>query len=143
MRRNGALSMAAALLLTATSGCGTMQNMRGQPNAFGSLPHPTRPPVPFGGVIADSLCVVNGTFGGLNVETLVFVPFALIDLPFSLVGDVITLPWATAEFISEMRNPSDRYRWPDPRVVADPEKGPTPQAETSEPGGATNLRKRE
>jgi uncharacterized protein YceK len=139
MRRIGAMSVAATLLLTATSGCGTMQNMKGQPNAFGSLPHPTRPPVPFGGVIADSLCIVNGSLGGLiNLEpgTLVFVPFALIDLPFSFVGDVVTLPWATYECISELRNPTDRYRCPQPPAT------PTEQPTTlPEPPGTDPMAK--
>jgi len=56
----------------------------------------------------------------------------LIDMPFSLVGDVVTLPWAATEFARERAEPTGRYSGWDTSIP-----GSTP--ETS--GGMKILRK--
>ena len=74
-----ALLLAALLLLT--PGCGTLLNL-----GFG--------PKPFGGVGAD--CFMAGECLD-EPQTLPFVLFWLADLPFSLLGDTLTLPYTLGD----------------------------------------------
>jgi len=72
----------AALLLSSACGCGTLANMSGATFAYQELDiSATRP---FGGVIRDADALANVGNGWLLIA----------DLPFSIVGDIATLPWA-------------------------------------------------
>jgi uncharacterized protein YceK len=66
------LAIAVLALSTAICGCGTMTNMH---SATGNIP-----PRPFGGLATDFDAIGEGDLLGL------------VDLPGSLVGDVVTLP---------------------------------------------------
>jgi uncharacterized protein YceK len=65
-------AVALLALSVAISGCGTMVNMT---TSAGNMP-----PKPFGGIAYDLQAGANGDFSGI------------LDLPASLVGDVVTLP---------------------------------------------------
>jgi hypothetical protein len=77
--------------LAAFSGCGTMANMDGREYALIDFPH--YQPKPFGGVQRDFVWVSQG-----------FLPFAL-DLPFSVVGDIVTLPRVLTMAPIQVREP--------------------------------------
>jgi hypothetical protein len=64
-------------------------------------PAPKCPTTPFGGVGHDVFLMMKGG-GGIGI------PFGLLDMPFSLAGDIVTLPWATYAYVQELRHPSDR-----------------------------------
>jgi uncharacterized protein YceK len=107
MRQPAALIGLGAVLACAACGCGTMANMDGRDALVGL---PSRPPVPFGGVANDMAWMTRGNLSPPEKFDRAFTTsIALLDLPFSLVGDVITLPLATYEFTSELVSPSDRY----------------------------------
>jgi uncharacterized protein YceK len=65
------------LLSLACCGCGTVRN----------LEH-TESTKPFGGVAQSSKMIRGEGHMGLFL-----VPLGLLDLPLSLIGDVVTLPW--------------------------------------------------
>jgi hypothetical protein len=89
-----------AVLLSTTSGCGTMSNVMGQePWLIG--PPPVRPTVPFGGIDNDVRWMRRG-IGPEGCESLPMVA-AAIDMPLSLVGDVVTLPWTTYQSLRPRR----------------------------------------
>jgi uncharacterized protein YceK len=67
------------LAMAALSGCGTMANMDGRKFALIDFPHQYQPK-PFGGVQRDFIWISNGV-----------IP-CVFDLPFSAVGDIVTLP---------------------------------------------------
>jgi hypothetical protein len=92
MRRTVAIL---AFLLSATSGCGTVANLRGQTvvSIGGPFPCPTRP---FGGVIQDATTVAEIPCGFM----------LLPDLPFSLVGDIVSLPWTTYVYLRQQADPA-------------------------------------
>jgi hypothetical protein len=80
------------------SGCGTMANVDGR--SFAMLGPPDREPRPFGGVANDFRWVREQTERVVAPEDLGAVPlnvasacyFGVIDLPMSLIGDLLTLP---------------------------------------------------
>jgi uncharacterized protein YceK len=107
MRRIFAIKVAAALLLTATSGCGTLLNLDGKERFdFSSLnPHPAnyvlkyqRPMFPFGGVANDIAWIKDAT---QPIDSI----FSVADLPFSLAGDILTLPWTSYAFLRGEQRP--------------------------------------
>ena len=104
MRRNRAII---AFLLCTISGCGTISNMRGETviSMGGPVPTPTKP---FGGVIQDASAAF-GMPGGIVL---------IADLPFSLVGDAVTLPWATYEYLRHRRQSEEN------EVQIEERKGP-------------------
>ena len=145
MRRIGAMSVTASLLLTATSGCGTMANCAGRENCF--CFQPSRPPIPFGGVINDGSMVARAAHceirdvgaWGIGLATL-------IDMPLSLGADIITLPWTTYEYIRETQHPTDRYSGFLPLMVPTQTGQPNPAASPTAPVGIEaqpNLHKHE
>jgi uncharacterized protein YceK len=91
-----------ALLLSClpSAGCGTVANLvRPGPEEGGKSP--------FGGVREDVACIKKATNGELGFRTLpksdseqypqvVLMLFCAADLPFSLIGDVVTWPYAVA-----------------------------------------------
>ena len=93
MRRTGAMIVVAALLLGASSGCGTMLNMDGKERLdFDSRdvdlpPRYQRPMFPFGGVANDVAWIKSA-------KEPIDVTLSLMDMPFSFAGDVLTFPWA-------------------------------------------------
>lgn len=97
MRRIGAIILGTAFLLTATSGCGTMGNVTGHEACLLDI-FPERPIVPFGGVGNDLRWMARGP-GAI-------VP-AAIDLPLSCVGDIITLPWTTYQWLNVPQPPAN------------------------------------
>ncbi|MBI2804698.1 MAG: hypothetical protein HYX68_06900 [Planctomycetes bacterium] len=109
MPRKGALVGLIGFFLCGSSGGGTMANLEGRP-FFAAITVPSRPPIPFGAVGADVLVIGNAMtrpFGGDG--TMIFATAALIDLPFSTVGDLVTFPWATYEFTREAFQPTGKY----------------------------------
>jgi uncharacterized protein YceK len=97
-----------ALMLTGLTGCGTMANLDGREYALISLPGQVKPR-PFGGVARDAEWMLGlrgrdtgatdasrATPGVPSVrDTLALIAiegFFVVDLPFSLVGDIVTLP---------------------------------------------------
>jgi uncharacterized protein YceK len=85
MARNVVVACLAALVLSTVSGCGTVVNLVSRhPTDF------TDATKPYGGVFVD------GAFAGdfaMQPQTLPVALFWLIDLPFSFVGDTVTLPY--------------------------------------------------
>ncbi len=100
-------------VLVSQAGCGTVLNM-----GAGTCPIRDHPII-YGGV-------------GIDVEYLATQDFplgfllALLDLPFSLVGDTLTLPWSVAATVTEgMRNsPAEERSSPSPER---PSKAPPQQ----------------
>lgn len=98
MTRSFPILLIAAMLGTA-SGCGTMLNLDNKERldlAAGSVvtadgkpmtPRWQRPAFAFGGVANDIAWIKSA-------EQPFDVVHSLVDMPFSLVGDVVTLPWA-------------------------------------------------
>jgi len=79
----------------AATGCGTMRNMDGRTTYNGPKTEWT-PPTPFGGVANDARWLSETV---CDVEEVLDVPgavigcaFILVDMPLSIVGDVVTLP---------------------------------------------------
>src|SRR5205085_2032975 len=94
MRRITAIA-SMVLLSSALGGCGTMANMRGEAVISLGWPSPA-PTVPFGGVRQDAQALLGVPYG-----------FCLIsDLPFSLVGDIVTLPWTTCVYARRQPQPT-------------------------------------
>ena len=93
MSRSWMVDFIVALPFLAGSGCGTMANLDGRQLALISMPGVVEPQ-PFGGVARDAQWVVNAATGvpehpvGSILCSTVFV----LDMPFSLVGDIVTLP---------------------------------------------------
>lgn len=89
------LPLAAATLLT---GCGTMANVNG--TSYALIGPPDSQPRPFGGVANDLRWFREQTGYVVDSEDVLAAPinavmacyFGIIDLPFSLVGDIVTLP---------------------------------------------------
>jgi uncharacterized protein YceK len=84
-----------ALMLTALSGCGTMANMEGKSCWFDSRPPwSTLPPRPFGGVTGDGT-IIAGIVDDFHWDSDAWIlgAVAVLDMPLSFVGDIITLPW--------------------------------------------------
>ena len=79
--REARATLVILLLFGTLTGCGTITNING--SDVWLLGGPVGPPTPFGGVGIDSQMVYDGT-GSCTL--------ALFDLPFSAVGDIITLP---------------------------------------------------
>ena len=82
MRRFGGKVLMLVMLLCTSSGCGTMFNVTGHEVML--LGPREQPIVPFGGVANDVQWMSRGP-GAV-------IPAAL-DMPLSLVGDIVTLPW--------------------------------------------------
>ena len=68
-----------AALLSGAAGCGTIANLDGRKLPLIDLPH-QEAPKPFGGVGRDIRWMSSGAV------------FFAADIPFSLVGDIVTLP---------------------------------------------------
>jgi len=103
MNRAAILIVFAMLTGLSGSGCGTMANIEGRDGPFLCLPH-MEPPRAFGGVGRDLRWIGSGGFLFLFVA----------NIPFSLVGDIVTLPQA-------LRTPS---WWPPWVPVGDSESQP-------------------
>ena len=74
------------LLPVGAAGCGTSANLRGHDKpGFNRMPPFNYDPAPFGGVSKD--------IEWASSISIVFV----LDLPFSLLGDILTLPWTVGE----------------------------------------------
>jgi hypothetical protein len=85
----------ALVLIVAATGCGTMRNLEGRQH-YGGQQREWAPPQPFGGVGNDARWLGETV---ADVDEVLDVPgavvtcaFILVDMPLSLVGDVITLP---------------------------------------------------
>jgi uncharacterized protein YceK len=116
-------SICVALLLASplTAGCGTVANLvRSRPEEGGRSP--------FGGVRQDVWCLdkaANGELGaGAHNKSesdrypqLALMLFCAVDLPFSLLGDIVTWPYTAA--YSFINQPT-----PTPGVVQAPAEGP-------------------
>ena len=95
-------SILLVVLLWTGSGCGTMANLAGQePWLMG--PAPVRTVDPFGGVDND----VRWMKRAIRTEGVEALPIvvAAIDIPLSLAGDVVTLPWTTCQTLVRRNSP--------------------------------------
>ena len=109
MRRTGAMVIMVAVLLGTSGGCGTLLNVGGRERLdLGSIDAPPervrkyeRPAFVFGGVANDVAWIKSA-------EQPIDVIASLVDLPFSLTGDIVTLPWLTFEYTREKLQPSDK-----------------------------------
>jgi hypothetical protein len=93
--------------LGALSGCGTAANLRGETVMYiGPAPFPCSTK-PFGGVLQD-------------VEISYSLPYGFLllgDMPLSLAGDVVTLPWTTFVYVHDRLNPMNKIgRTPPPAL---------------------------
>ena len=83
------------LILGSFLGCGTTANL-----------HEERKP--YGGVVRDCLCTVHGNW--LFVGPEMPAPIGLIDIPFSLVGDTVTLPITLYSSLNERFMLEEQYQ---------------------------------
>jgi uncharacterized protein YceK len=88
------------LFLCAAGGCGTVSNVTGHEPWLIGLP-PERPITPFGGVDND----VRWMSRGIQPDRCEPGPIVAgaVDMPLSFVGDVLTLPWTTYQWLIAYR----------------------------------------
>jgi hypothetical protein len=85
-----------AMLLCATGGCGTAFNVTGHEVWVIGIPQ-ERPIAPFGGVDNDVRWMSRGIKpDGWEPGPIVA---GAVDMPLSFVGDVLTLPWTTYQWL--------------------------------------------
>ena|SRR5580765_5244284 len=99
-----------SLLGLLLAGCGTCSNLEGKPDAFWSGP-PNSVPSPFGGVGNDCIAIAD-FFEREDLWIWLLIPPLVCDLPFSLVGDAVTLPRVLA-MRQELEQAKQTGRWPD------------------------------
>ena len=105
------------MLTGSASGCGTLFNLNGkEPWVLG--PPPERQTVPFGGIDNDVRWMTRGV--PLMGAPLCVVA-AAVDMPFSFVGDILTLPYT---FLCAVTNtlelpPESKRRLMDERALAE------------------------
>lgn len=110
MRRNSVIVMA-TLLLSTSSGCGTLLNVEGMDALIVDSRPPEemrkheRPPYPFGGV-GNDMAWLNGA------EEPIGVIGCVVDLPLSIAGDIITLPWTAYQYLIVRRQGPDQNGHP-------------------------------
>lgn len=119
MARTSTMILIAGLTLLVNSGCGTNRNLAGQEFVV-KTPAPQCATLPFGGVVNDLKPLVRSVAQFPNDTAIFCATVLLIDLPFSMVGDVLTLPVAT-------------YRWLYPVERPVPELIPPPTVSTTAP----------
>ncbi len=134
-----ARTIAVALLLAILpmAGCGTAANLVCLPPAEGGKS-------PFGGVRQDMWCIENAANGDFSCRAcpesepkqypqVALLLFCAADLPFTLIGDVVTWPYAAAYSFINQPIPTPPVLGPPapPMLQAPVENGPqTPPAET-------------
>lgn len=94
-----AIAALVAFAIVVGFGCGTMANMDGREQPLISFPDQV-PPKPFGGVGRDLKWIASGNI------------FMVPDIPFSLVGDVVTLP----KVLKRWHLPREKFAIPQPQV---------------------------
>ena len=97
MKRIRPPMFAAALVCMLASGCGTFLNLDGKERLdLSSVPvdeiKHRRAPFPFGGVANDVAWM-------RDAKQPIDAIGAAIDVPFSLAGDVVTMPWVTYQWL--------------------------------------------
>ncbi len=103
MVRYSARILVVGLVLCTISGCGTLANMNGREHVVllgDPAWAPERPTMPFGGVANDVAMIKK-------MEYPIGRLFWAADMPFSLVGDIVTAPWAAQRGLSMARRTSD------------------------------------
>ena len=90
-------------------GCGTLKNLNPTPTGEGEIPPPTRI---YGGVRQDWTELKTLDFGDVACINLYFLPLYLADLPLSLIGDTLTLPYTAGVVVA--RSIGDYYFPPAP-----------------------------
>ena len=83
------------IVLASLLGCGTIHNLETERK-------------PYGGVVRDCLCTVHGNW--LFVGPEMPAPIGLIDIPFSLVGDTVTLPITLYSSLNERFMLEEQYQ---------------------------------
>ena len=125
------LTLCVASLL---GGCGTMANMDGRSHVL--LSH-EREPRAFGGVINDIRWARDQSERAIESSTVMAIPFNIVlagyfgfvDLPLSLIGDIVTLP-------KVMGWTSERY--PPPTKISDKLPPPTIETASNESGSSSS-----
>jgi len=122
MSRPGTVILAVTLLALAGSGCGTQANLDGRALPLISTPGEIKP-MPFGGVVRDAQWVHHvATFDPEHpVAGALCSTIFVLDMPFSLVGDVVTLPQA---FIAARNYKSPFATEPSPERATPPPAQP-------------------
>lgn len=103
MARNGTLILIVGLILCALSGCGTIANLNGREHIvlLGDPSWaPERPTMPFGGVANDLAMIKKVEYPAGHI-------FWATDMALSLVGDIVTAPWAAYRGLSVAQRTSD------------------------------------
>ena len=92
-----------ALLVCATSGCSSMANLTGRTQWIGT--NGEAKTYPFGGIARNyesmsmlPLVILRGSTE-TRLEAAYLTPLLLVDLPLTIAGDIISLPWATYRWI--------------------------------------------
>ena len=107
MRRFGLIIAVASCLLNSCSGCGTFEKTVSVNSAAmvttapGVVTEPnwSKPRyAPFGGVAKDFEWIMAA---GQPIDVI----RSIVDLPFSLIGDIVTLPWIANERLIVVRSP--------------------------------------
>ena len=104
--------LATAFLFT-TVGCGTVANLMASPTGS-SVDNEYMPTTPFGGLVRDGQNLAKvwaeTDHGGPNqflvlrfMEDSLLISYALLDFPLSFVGDILTLPMTTYDWIYPRR----------------------------------------
>jgi uncharacterized protein YceK len=83
------LTPAIMLASLVVSGCGTLANLQGRSSPISMVLPPETPPTAFGGVAGDFRIISGACEDSL---CMLVSPFLLVDLPFSFIGDTISLP---------------------------------------------------
>jgi uncharacterized protein YceK len=118
-----------ALLLSSlpSAGCGTVANLARQKPGQGGV-------TPFGGVRQDVWCIKKAANGDFGVRThpkseseqdpqLTLMLLCAADLPFSLIGDVVTWPYTVAYSYINQPIPTPPVTLTNPPVTQAPAEG--------------------
>jgi hypothetical protein len=99
-----AIATLGLILAAAAGGCGTMSNLGGQ-EIWLMAPQPRRETEAFGGVQNDVRWMARGL--PPNEVGPLCIAAAALDMPLSLAGDIITLPYTVPYTISHRRQQVD------------------------------------
>src|ERR1043166_267560 len=105
--RHNSLKLLIAITLLAVCGCGTLENtMAFNIKSLAPPLDPVQSPrfAPFGGVAKDVEWV-------RTANQPIDVIDSVVDMPFSLVGDLVTLPWVAYERLIVGPRPSRQDEW--------------------------------
>ncbi|CAN5545920.1 hypothetical protein BH10PLA2_BH10PLA2_39070 [soil metagenome] len=94
-------SLSLAVVLLASGGCGTALNLVGIPDSGETYPYGGT--LVEGGAIAGSAVTLYqlGTGEATDGSAIPLGVLATVDLPFTIVGDTLTLPWTLVKYAQQ------------------------------------------